>query len=158
MRIGIVGDTHGRIEKVKKAWAKQAFDFFIHTGDFYSDARRLAHHLKCEFYGVAGNCDARGSACEELILEIEGRKFYVVHGHQYGIKQGYNRIFYRGQELQADIVICGHTHIPCCEKVDNLWLLNPGSPSRPRHEKMKSYICLEIDQHTIHPQLCTISL
>ena len=32
----------------------------------------------------------------------------MCHGHKYGVKYGYNSIYYRGKEIGADIVLFGH--------------------------------------------------
>ena len=36
------------------------------------------------------------------------------------------------RENKCDILVYGHTHVKKLEKKDNLIILNPGSPSRPR--------------------------
>ncbi len=156
MRIAIVGDTHGRVTGIKKALAQNPPDHLIHTGDYYADAKRIAVPLKLSYDAVTGNCDVKKGEPAELLLELAGRRIYVVHGHQYGVKRDLNSIFYRGQEMEADIVVFGHTHVPCCEKVGETWLINPGSASRPRTAKLGSYICLSVDEQAIVPEICKI--
>jgi hypothetical protein len=43
-----------------------------------------------------------------------------------------NNIYYRGRELNADIVLFGHTHQQLVEKEDDMILMNPGSISLPK--------------------------
>ena len=31
------------------------------------------------------------------------------------------------REAQAELLLFGHTHIPFCEELEGLWVLNPGS-------------------------------
>ena len=61
--------------------------------------------------------------------ENQGKKIFMCHGHRYGVKYGYNSIFYRGKEVGADIVLFGHSHLPIIDEHDGLILMNPGSIS-----------------------------
>lgn len=156
MRIAIIGDTHGRVTGIKNVLAQNLPDHLIHTGDYYADAKRIAIPLKLPYDAVTGNCDAKKGQPDELLLDLAGKRIYVVHGHQYGVKRDLNSIYYRGQEMRADIVIFGHTHVPFCEKVGEIWLMNPGSTSRPRISKSGSFICLTADEQTMVPEICKI--
>jgi len=156
VRIAVIGDTHGRITGISRALAKNPPDYLIHTGDYYADALKIAQTLNLPFYAVRGNCDARGDEPAELLVELSGWRIYIVHGHQYGVKRTINNIYYRGLEVEANIVIFGHTHVPLCEKVGDLWLINPGSISRPRLTKLGRYVCLGIEEHSINPEICKI--
>lgn len=153
MRIAVIGDTHGRITGITRVLAKDPPDYLIHTGDYYADARKIAQTLNLPFSAVRGNCDGRGDEPHELLVELAGRRIYIVHGHQYGVKRDLNSIYYRGLEVEADIVMFGHTHVPCCEKIGDLWLINPGSISRPRLTRLGRYICLGIEEQVIYPEI-----
>ncbi|WP_054695449.1 YfcE family phosphodiesterase [Syntrophomonas palmitatica] len=131
MRIAVVGDTHARIEKIKAELQRVKPDLMIFTGDFYADAVRLSHHLGIKFRGVKGNCDSTPAGDEEQYLDIESYHFYIIHGHQYGVKNGLQSLYYRGEEKQADVVLFGHTHVPFCEKINKIWFLNPAVPHVP---------------------------
>lgn len=153
MKIAVAADTHGRIEGLKKQLINEKPERLFFAGDFLSDARRLAHHLGIESDAVLGNCDGRTAGDWEKVLELAGKRFYIVHGHQFGVKGSLNSLFYRGQELGVDAVIFGHTHVACCEQVSGMWMLNPGSASRPRRGKMGSYIMLLLEGNALKPQL-----
>ena len=79
------------------------------------------------FYAVKGNCDLIGE--EEKILEVDGVKILLTHGHLYGVKSGYLRLIYRAKELDCKVVIFGHTHQPLIMQEDDILFLNPGSCS-----------------------------
>jgi len=34
---------------------------------------------------------------------------------------------------RADVIFYGHTHIPSLRRIDNQWIVNPGSLGQPRH-------------------------
>ncbi len=69
---------------------------------------------------------------EDEIIEFKGKKFLLTHGHKYNVQNGITNLYYKGLELGANIVLFGHTHIPIIEKIENMIIMNPGSPSLPR--------------------------
>lgn len=156
LRIAVVGDTHARIETAKRELLNTNPDYMLFTGDFYADAVRLAHHLDVPYYAVTGNCDASNAGPAEQLLELGGKRFYMVHGHQYGVKLGLQSLYYRGKEKEADAVLFGHTHVPCCELVDNLWMMNPGSPSRPRMGGKGTYGLIDINDNQLIARIIEI--
>jgi putative phosphoesterase len=156
LKIAVVGDTHGKIEKIKKELTMIKPDYLFFTGDYYQDGKKLAASLKINFIGVSGNCDPLKTGLSENKAEIKGKKFLIVHGHQYGVKRGLNRIFYRGKEAEVDMVVFGHTHIACAEKIEDLWLLNPGSPSQPRLPDRASYAIIEVEGNNLNPVIIRI--
>ncbi len=153
MRVAIVGDTHAKIDKIKRELARLKPDYLLFTGDYFADAKRLGHHLGLGYTGVPGNCDPESSVPQDQVVELAGKRIFLVHGHQYGVKRSLNSLYYRALEQAADAVAFGHTHIPCCEKLDNIWLLNPGSPSLPRLGKKGSYTIMEIDKGLLMPRI-----
>jgi hypothetical protein len=153
LRIAVVGDTHGKIERIKKSLHLIQIDHMLFTGDYYSDGEKIACFLGIDFHGVAGNCDPGLPTTKELCLDLAGKSFYIVHGHRYGVKRGLKSLFYRGKEVGADVVLFGHTHIPFCKKIDNIWMINPGSPSQPRGGQRRSYALLEIKDNILSPEI-----
>lgn len=144
-KIAVLGDTHNRIEKLAEILKRQNIDYFLFTGDYYIDALKLSKELRVGFTGVLGNCDIisgkTGASLEEY-LQIGGKKVYLLHGHQYRVKEGLHSLYYRAHELEADVVIFGHTHIPFYEKIDDILFLNPGSPSKPRQKSGGTYMLM----------------
>lgn len=145
MKVAVIGDTHlqehileGLLEELNQ------FDFLIHTGDLYYDFEYLMQHLEIQGVGVRGNCDVKGE--EELLIDLAGKKIFICHGHRYGAKGSLNQLFYRGKELEADVVIFGHSHIPFCAQEEGLLLLNPGSVAYPRGGSKASYAILHLEE------------
>ena len=76
---------------------------------------------------------------DELILQFEGHKLLLTHGHHYHVKSGYGALLARAVRAGADIVLFGHTHLPISETVSSgseicgvaithpIYLFNPGS-------------------------------
>ena len=133
MLIAVVSDTHRVIKYIDlaKEVIKDA-DILIHLGDNIDDVEVLKSDFKGEVYAVAGNCDYSAQYPKEAIIEVNGRKIFFTHGDLYGVKSSMNSIYYRGRELEADIVLFGHTHQHIIEKEKGIILMNPGSISLPK--------------------------
>lgn len=133
MLIAVISDTHRMIKYINlaKELIKDA-DILIHLGDNVEDVETLEQGFKGEVYAVAGNCDYSRKYPKETIIEVNGRKIFFTHGDLYGVKSSINNIYYRGKELEVDIVLFGHTHQQIIEEESSLILMNPGSVSLPK--------------------------
>lgn len=133
MLIAVVSDTHRARKYINlaKELIKDA-DVLIHLGDNTDDVEVLKSGFKGEVYAVAGNCDYSTKYPKESIIEVNGRKIFFTHGDLYGVKHSINNIYYRGRELEVDIVIFGHTHQQIIEDGKDIILMNPGSISLPK--------------------------
>ncbi len=133
MLIAVISDTHRMIKYINlaKELIKDA-DILIHLGDNVEDVEALEQGFKGEIYAVAGNCDYSRKYPKETIIEVNGRKIFFTHGDLYGVKSSINNIYYRGKELEVDIVLFGHTHQQIIEEESGLVLMNPGSVSLPK--------------------------
>ena len=129
-RIIVFSDTHKNIEPcIKLIENIKDIDMIIHAGDHWSDARELEGifpDIPVKY--VKGNCDFALAPLEELI-ETEGKKIFVTHGHLYNAKSSLYHLFCAGKEEKADIVVFGHTHMPLTTYEDGVYFLNPGSCS-----------------------------
>lgn len=85
--------------------------------------------LACGIQSVRGNCDPVSSVPLERVVEWEGTRILLLHGHTVSSRLS---LFYRAEEHGCSIVCFGHSHVPCLERFEDVILLNPGSLSRPR--------------------------
>lgn len=131
MKILVYSDSHGEISNIVEIYEKEKPDFIISAGDHSEDFRDFSlsyRDLALEYKVVKGNCDHFDKDHgEEEIFQIEGKKFFLTHGHLYGVKGSLNHLKIRSQEVGADFVIYGHTHIPLYEKYGNCEYFNPGA-------------------------------
>lgn len=133
MLIAVVSDTHRMTKYINLAKRLiKDVDILIHLGDNIDDAELLENTFKGKVYAVAGNCDYSTKYPKESVIEVNGKKIFFTHGDLYGVKSSMNNIYYRGRELNADIVLFGHTHQQLLEKEDDMILMNPGSISLPK--------------------------
>jgi putative phosphoesterase len=152
--IAVVADTHSDTNIICQHLTQKKPDMLMFAGDYYRDGENIAQTLQIEYYGVRGNCDrSEPRARDEEIIMIMGKRFYLLHGHQYGVKQSMSSLYYRTREVDADVVIYGHTHMAHMEQIDNIWMINPGSASRPRFDSRGSYVLIEVEKSTFLPRL-----
>lgn len=126
----IVSDSHGKWQDLQKITEKERPDAVLHLGDLLSDAQKLS--LVCPdtaVEAVAGNCDGWFSNQEtDRILSYDGVRFFLTHGHAYGVKSGSGAVIMAGKAASADVILYGHTHRAALEQLkDGGWLVNPGT-------------------------------
>ena len=134
MKIIVVSDTHGNNGSfLETAMAMEKPDLLIHLGDYISDAKKISKIMKVDYITVKGNGDyGIMDFNEDELLEINGKKIFLTHGHRYNVSYNLENIYHKGLELGADLILFGHTHVPIIEKTKELIIMNPGSPSTPR--------------------------
>ncbi len=128
MKILVFSDSHGRLELMRDAVKKERPDHIFFLGDVLRDSRELARHFPdIPMSAVRGNCDW-GPGPDQLVVELSGVRFFLTHGHLYGVKEDLTRVALAGREAGAGMVCFGHTHQPLHTlALDGLWLFNPGT-------------------------------
>lgn len=133
MHIAVMSDTHRNNSMIDKACSHvNDADMVIHLGDNVEDINEIESKYHGEIISVRGNCDFMTTSPLERIEIIAGKKFFITHGHEYGIRYDLNRLKYRAMEVEADIVLFGHTHIPIITNELGILFINPGSVSLSR--------------------------
>ncbi len=136
MRILIVSDTHGSVERVyevyKKLAADSPVDLIVHCGDYADDAAKIMRHLGKKVLWVRGNCDGCFDEKEFAILETEAGNFFVCHGHMQNIGYSKQDLYYYAAQEDCIGVIYGHTHRADKTELGDFVFINPGSLTRPR--------------------------
>ncbi|WP_440620668.1 metallophosphoesterase [Bacillus subtilis] len=144
MNVLIISDSHGLEEELQTIAKRHEaeVDLMIHCGDSELETR----HPALEPYAVVkGNCDFAGDFKDELLLTAGSRKILVTHGHLHGIKQTLLNVYYRAEELGADIICFGHSHIAGSEVLHGKLMINPGSIRLPRVRRTESYAILTLE-------------
>ncbi len=155
MKIGVISDTHGDLFALKRAVERVGeADAWIHLGDHVTDSIPLKR-LTPRVYSVRGNCDPCPGP-QEIVVEFAGVKVFAAHGHTYGVKDGLSRLYYKALELGCSAALYGHTHVPNLERNGNFFLLNPGSPSRPRMWSKPSVGILTVQDGVLDAEILTL--
>ena len=129
MKILVLSDSHGMLAPMEQAVSATSPDVIVHLGDYHRDAAALEDRFPdIPLVSVPGNCDFPGGD-EPLtrVLQWEGVRVLITHGHRYGVKGGLLKLELAAREAEAQLALFGHTHRALCEDVGDLWLLNPGS-------------------------------
>ncbi|GGE76170.1 metallophosphoesterase [Priestia taiwanensis] len=144
MKVLIVSDNHGSTSELRLLKEKYAteVDAFFHCGD--SELSSTDEEVR-GYYIVRGNCDYGVDFPVDITKDVQDTRFYVTHGHLYGIKTSLQRILYRAVEVEANIVCFGHSHVRGVEMIDGILFVNPGSILLPRLYKEKTYALIEKD-------------
>jgi putative phosphoesterase len=159
MRIGVLADTHvNSIDELPRDMMDnlRRTDLIIHLGDY--DNKELIYQLNRlgDFYGITGNHDGpeiRSLLPEQAILNVNGKRLGLVHGHgcvmPLGFKSGLLKRF-RGQHIDA--LLYGHTHVIKNTVRSGVLFFNPGSAMGKFPSYGKTYGILNISD-TIHGEV-----
>lgn len=159
MKILVISDTHGDINKAEEIIKKSnGIDLIIHLGDYFRDAQKLSSmfpYIPIEY--IYGNSDFMiEDVPAEKLLEYEGKKIFITHGHRYSVKWDYDKLYKKAEEMGVDILLFGHTHVAYMAEKGNYIIMNPGSISDPRDESNESYAIIEINDKKILSKLCYV--
>jgi putative phosphoesterase len=154
----ILSDTHVTTAKRSRAtdlpgivWDSiKESDAVIHAGDVVEQYLLDAIARVVPVHAVLGNNDHGLTLPLSLELEFELVKLAVVHDA--GPRKGrVERL--RRQFPLAQVVVYGHSHIPECQTVDDLLILNPGSCTDRRREPKFSFGRLAIEGGLVRPYI-----
>lgn len=153
MKIMCISDIHGNIESLNKAierFKEENAEKLIILGDFSSyyfsssdfEVAEILNNMAGAIVAVKGNCD--NSQIDGIFnfgltyirnITIDNTKITLTHGHIYNE----NNL----PEECGQIFLFGHTHVGCIEKIKNKIIANPGSISKPRGGRSKSYLIID---------------
>jgi len=168
----VVSDSHGNIPALTEvlSWAqaggavsgsagsgeKQPLAAAIFLGDGADDLAPASARagFTLSWNVVRGNVDINFSLPGAMLLEIPGsgqaansshtaRKLFLTHGNVYNVGEGCKALAAAARTNNAEAALFGHTHVPHCEMLDGILLLNPGSIGRPRSNVGPTFAVLE---------------
>ncbi len=178
----IASDIHGSAyycEKLIDAYKAEKADRLLLLGDILYHGPRndlprdyapkaviamlngIANDILC----VRGNCDGE---VDDMVLDfpvlaeyaliseesLGGRVIFATHGHHFNSSS-------MPKLKKGDILLHGHTHIPCFEEKDGILIVNPGSVSIPKEGSEHSYLILEdavFTRKTLDGSICEIKV
>jgi putative phosphoesterase len=166
-RLVIIGDTHlPRFGRELPAFVLAALadaDRILHVGD-HTDPfvlELLGAHAPTD--AVAGNNDAP-ELVDRLgftrVVEVEDVRIALTHGHLGPGRTTPDRAWNAcaGATPPVHAIAFGHSHQPMIERRDDIWLLNPGSPTDKRRQPTFSLLRLDVDGEDLRPELVTASV
>ena len=156
--IAVIGDTH--LPRGSRSLPEECIrrlrgaELILHTGDHCSlESLAELRGLGPPVQAVSGNADepaVRESLPVELVVDWSGKRIGMIHVP--GPRSG------REERLRArfpgcDAILYGHTHVPQIERVANVWILNPGSPTERRMSPNRTMLELTVEDGEIQPAL-----
>ena len=159
-RLAVISDTHlprgpRRLPEECVRLLRES-DLILHAGDFVTLAALGELRALGRVEGVHGNVDEpalRRVLPAELVVEAGGARIGMVHdpGPAAGREERLSARF-----LGCGAVVYGHTHLPQVERLDGVWILNPGSPTERRRAPARTMLVLEVGGGEFVPQLVTL--
>ena len=158
MRVAVIADTHmprGTRELPRPCLERlAAADLILHAGDltgisFYEELRAIGPPVEA----VHGNIDEPALQTllpRERVVDVGDARVGMVHigGPRPGREK---RLAARFAGCAA--VIYGHTHLPQVDRLGDVWILNPGSPTERRSAPMRSMLELTVAGSDVTPKL-----
>ena len=161
MKYLIASDIHGSAfycDLLLKAYQNEKADKLLLLGDILYHGPRndlprdyapkqviaMLNDISQDILCVRGNCDTEVDQmvlnfpvlAEYCILSVGKKMIFATHGHVFNT-QNLPKLH------KGDILLHGHTHIPACEKFEDIYYLNPGSVSIPKENSAHGYMILE---------------
>lgn len=144
MKIIVVADTHKNFEVYNDVVEKNPADYYIHLGDGVNEFADVAKsNPDKEFVFVKGECDFCSASTKQL-LKMGKCRIFCAHGHEQNVTGGLDRIIEEAKSAECNILLYGHTHLYKTEKIDGIYVMNPGCLGSPRGKNSLSYGILEI--------------
>ena len=158
MLIGILADSHGRDQRVRRAMTlfdRLGVEHVFHCGDVGgSEVFDQLVGRQCTF--VWGNMDfpddglcaylesvgINAPACVPTQRTVGGKRFAVFHGHEPGFDAAVS-------SLDVDYILHGHTHIARDERLGGKRVINPGALHRAK-EKTVATLDTQSDTLAFH--------
>ena len=156
--VAVIADTHlpRGARRLPEACLEllRGADLILHGGDFTgASVLEELHGLGPPVEAVYGNMDEpalRETLPKEHVVEAGGARIGMVHvpGPRAGREERLARRF-----PGCAAVVYGHTHVPQAERLGEIWILNPGSPTERRSAPGHTMLVLEIEDGEIRPEL-----
>ena len=147
MRAIVLSDSHNNISACERALNSVAqYDMIIHLGDICRDVDYIeTNYYPKRVVSVTGNNDYSRPEDYEKVIDFDGYRLFICHGHTQGVSYGTEKLEATARQKNCDAALFGHTHLNMLKKCsDGLIVLNPGSLSLPRGCK-PSFAVLETD-------------
>ncbi len=146
MKAVVMSDSHKNFNSIIRIMdAESGVTNIIQAGDVQQDIDDIESvwqtiPVAC----VLGNNDYFAPGVpSDRVFTLGDKKIFLTHGHLYGVKHSLALLTKKAKELEADLCIFGHTHIPFLEEREGIWFLNPGSTCN-------SYATIDFHQGNMH--------
>ena len=128
MKVLVLSDSHGRADTLRRAIEAEKPHAMLYLGDGLSDAEKIREEYPLlPITTVPGNCDWGSLEETERLIELDGVRILMLHGHTRGVKYNGMNAYYAAKEMGTDVLLYGHTHCPLVDYDGTTYTMNPGS-------------------------------
>ena len=128
MQIVVVSDVHGNDYALWQVLEAESAQHVFCLGDGVREYETVADsNPDRTFHIVSGNCDWAGGYPTVGIESLGGKRIVFMHGHTKHVKQTLEPALALAREMDADVLLFGHTHHPMVDFDGTLYTMNPGS-------------------------------
>ena len=140
MKIIVTSDLHKNMNCLNYILYNYDANYYLDCGD-----SEMSNYQLKNFETVLGNCDYENYP-RYLIKSIdENLKIFITHGHLYTIDQ----MVAIAKNNDCKIILYGHTHIKKIEELDGLYIINPGSITKPRNMESNTFLEIDYNEETL---------
>lgn len=139
MKIGVISDTHGMVDRTRQAAAlfeREAAEAILHCGDV-GGLVVLEQFVGTPLWFVWGNTDHPQASWRKavetwgfhwpqrspLAVELAGKRILLAHGHEPTFRQVF-------RDPDADFLFYGHSHSRMYVQLGRCTVVNPGAIQR----------------------------
>jgi len=144
MKLLITSDIHGDdVSLLEVIKIHKDVDYHVNAGDMCLDPIKWERH---HIVSVKGNNDFGSDLPYMRILDLDGTRVLLTHGHIEHVKFGLDRLKSKAKANDVHLVIFGHTHERYMMVDEGILFVNPGSLG----DYHKSYAIYENQQVTFY--------
>lgn len=145
MEFIVLSDNHGKTKELELILKKfPSACGFIHCGD-----NELSKELMAPFHAVSGNNDYYVEYPDDLVVNLDGVRIYVTHGHLLPYGNRINALAAIAKQKGCTIACTGHTHVFIDKDVDGVRIINPGSLFYNRDGSEPSFAHVSVNEGEI---------
>ncbi|MBF8983208.1 metallophosphoesterase family protein [Lutibacter sp. B2] len=131
----------------------------------YKDDKVMALGTKSLYWSQENTTDENKKWLKELPkkieFEVKGQKILLVHGSP---RKNNEYLYENSKELEeianiidADIMVCGHTHKPFHKQVKGIHMINSGSVGKPKHGNPNAtYMIIDVNIDDIKTKMVEV--
>ena len=123
MIIVVISDSHGRNEvftQLREMYPTASA--YLHCGDSECPASELDG-----FVSIQGNNDLYFDYPKQIILDLDGIRLLLIHGHQYPMYAVTEKLIEKAINEDYQLVLYGHTHVYKVTQYKNIVLVKSTS-------------------------------
>ena len=102
-------------------------DYVVFLGDGLLKIRHFEYEYPEKFLFIRGNCDGYDETPLRRIIDFDGVRVLLTHGHEERVKYGLMTLLGVAKEEKINVALFGHTHRAEVTSIDGILFVNPGT-------------------------------